>query len=155
MPVAIMPGLLVSVVAAGRNELVQQVWKITLQTAFVFNRPDGCCASHIENVNHSGLDARGSDNLRNAWSEIVHVTVARGTNCNLLLMCHSVSSQGLTLEVRTRSIADFGHRVNFDSGTRTEFVRHLPKKAIRHPETSTPRVEVEGPCGSSLLTAAS
>src|SRR5215469_2356722 len=96
MAVAIMPGLLVSVVAAGRNELVQQVWKITLQTAFVFNRPDGCCASYIENINRSGLDARGTDNLRNPRSEIMHVTVARGTDCNLLLMCHSVSSQRLT-----------------------------------------------------------
>src|SRR5215467_11249786 len=120
MAVAILPGLLVSVSSAWRNEFVQDLRKITLQTAFEFNCPNGCCASYIENINCSGLDARGTDNLRNAWSEIVHVTVACGTNCNLLLMCHSVSSQGLTLEVRTRSIADFGHRVNFDSGTRTE-----------------------------------
>src|SRR5215468_1786471 len=96
MAVAILPGLLVSVAAAGGNELVQQFRKITLQTAFEFNRPDGCCASDIENINRSGFDARGTDNFRNPWSEIVHVTVTRGTNCNLLLMCHSVCSQRLT-----------------------------------------------------------
>src|ERR1039458_4506093 len=58
VPVAILPSLLVTVVAAGWHELVQGSWKIMLQSRLELNCSDGNRAADVENVDRAGLDAR-------------------------------------------------------------------------------------------------
>jgi len=48
MAVAIVPGLFVAVVAAGRDELIQQGGKVLEQAGFVFNGPKCGGAADVE-----------------------------------------------------------------------------------------------------------
>ena len=73
--VAIMPCLFVAVVAAGRNESVQNGGQVMLQPRLEFNRAEGACTPNIEYVNGAGLDPRGTYNPGNLLSKVVHVTV--------------------------------------------------------------------------------
>ena len=51
--VAIVPGLFVAVIAAGRDQLIQNGRHIRAQTWLEFDRTDDSGASHIEHVNNT------------------------------------------------------------------------------------------------------
>ncbi len=57
MAVAVMPCLFVPVVAAGREQFVQNSGQVLLETGFEFNGADAASAADIEDVCHSNLNA--------------------------------------------------------------------------------------------------
>lgn len=88
VPVAVMPGLLVAIGTARRDEPVQDIGQIVLQSRLELDRPNCSRAADVENVDCASLDARGSHDRRDALSEIVHVTVAFCVDYDLLLIAH-------------------------------------------------------------------
>ena len=91
MAVAIVPSLLVAVLPARRNQLIEDAGKILLQSRFKFDRADGGGAPHIENVGESSLDSRRIHDPCNLLGEIVHVPVALGSDHNLILVAHAAA----------------------------------------------------------------
>ncbi len=86
--VAIMPGLFVAVVAAGRDELVQYGGQITLQPRLELNGADRSCAPDVENIDCAGPDPGLGHHRSNLLSDVVHVTVPFCHDENLLLIAH-------------------------------------------------------------------
>ena len=58
MAVAIMPGLFVTIVAAGRDEFVQNGRQIILKPRLELNGADRSCTADVENVDCPCLDSR-------------------------------------------------------------------------------------------------
>lgn len=88
MTVAIMPGLFVAVVAAGRDQLIQNGGHVSLQPGLELNRTDRRCAAYIENVDNSSFHTRGIHDGRHLLGDVMHVPVTFGTEGNLLLIAH-------------------------------------------------------------------
>src|SRR5205809_2865103 len=86
--VAIMPRLLMTIVAAGRNELVQDGGQVMLQSWLELNRTDRRRAPDIENVDCPRLDYRTVNDGGHLLSEVVHVAVLFSGDRNLLLIAH-------------------------------------------------------------------
>src|SRR5262245_38193011 len=87
--VAIMPGLFMSVVAAGREEFVQHRGKIFLQARFKFNAADGPSAANVEDVSDARAQAGFADNPSYLIGEVEHVTMTRGLDLEFALVNHS------------------------------------------------------------------
>ena len=109
--VAIMPCLFVAVVAAGRNESVQNGGQVMLQTRLEFNRAEGACTPNIEYVDGAGLDPRGTYNPGNLLSKVVHVTVTLRRDGNLLLIGHNLASNPSTVSLRLLQPVRITHKV--------------------------------------------
>ena len=91
VPVTIMPGLLMAILAARRDQLVQDGGKIVLESRLKFDGTDRSRAPDVENVDRAGLDAGGSDNRPNLLAEIVHVSVAFCSDRDLTLIAHDLA----------------------------------------------------------------
>lgn len=88
MTVAVMPCFLVAVIAARRNEFVQNRGQIVLQTRFKLDGADRCRAADVENVDSAETNARVGHDGRDLRGEIVHITGAFAGDRNLLLTRH-------------------------------------------------------------------
>ncbi len=101
MAVAIVPGLFVAVVAAGRDELIQQGGKVLDQAGFVFNGPKCGGAADVEYVGRPGMHARVVDDLRDFIGEIVHLAMFAGIELYLFLINHDHFLAGMLVEGKT------------------------------------------------------
>ena len=86
--VAIVPGLLVAVVAAGREQLVQDCGQILLQARFKFNRADGPGTANVENVCEARAQARFAHDSSHLLRKVVHLAVTRRLNLEFALINH-------------------------------------------------------------------
>ena len=88
MAVAILPRLLMAVVAAGRDQPGEERRQILLEPRFKLDRADGRGAADIENINGPGFDARRGNRASNLRSDVVHVARPGGVKRKLLLVNH-------------------------------------------------------------------
>ena len=86
--VAIMPGLLVAVITAGRNELVQNCRQILLQARLEFNRTQRGRTPYVEDMRQPSFDSRRAYDRGQLFGEVMHVPVAFGAERDLLLIGH-------------------------------------------------------------------
>ena len=73
MAIPVVPHLLVTVMAAGRDQAVEQFGQIPLQPRFVLDRPDGRRASHIEDMGDSRPDPTPPNDLGHLSGNVVQV----------------------------------------------------------------------------------
>ena len=90
MAVAIVPGLLVAVLAARRDQMIEQLWQIALQSWFKLDGPNGACAADIEYVGRADLNTAFGHNQGDAVGDILHVPMAYRFDIKLLLSDHEV-----------------------------------------------------------------
>jgi len=88
VPVAIVPRLLMSIVAAGWNQLVEDRRQIMLQARLKLNGADRGSTADIENVDRPGFDARLGYDRSDLVGEVMHRTGTLGLKGNLLLIGH-------------------------------------------------------------------
>src|SRR5262249_1633518 len=88
MAVAIMPRLLVAVVAAGRDQLIQNRRQVLPKSGLELNGTDRRRAADGENVNGPGFDTRGTHDRCHSLGKVLHVAVTFGVDGNLLLIAH-------------------------------------------------------------------
>ena len=91
MAVAVVPGLLVSVIAARREQLVQHRRQVPFQAGLEFDGPHRRSAADIEDMNETAAHFGVGDNPGNLTGEVVHVAVAGGLNLNFTLVEHAAS----------------------------------------------------------------
>ena len=90
MPVPVVPRLLMTVVAAGRNELVQNGGQVMLQSWLELNRTDRRRAPDIENVDCPRLDSGGVHDRGQLLGQVVDIAVSLSGDRNLLLIAHEL-----------------------------------------------------------------
>src|ERR1700675_4176045 len=90
MPVAVMPRLLMTLVAAGRNELVQNGGEVVSQSRLELNGADGGRAAAVENVDCPRLNSRSVHDRSNLLGEVEHVAVPLSGDRNLSLIAHKL-----------------------------------------------------------------
>src|SRR5215469_754745 len=78
MAVAVVPGLFVAIVAARRDQFVQDGRHVCAQPWLEFNGANRGGASHVEYVDDPRPDAGIRDSLGDLISEVVHVPMASG-----------------------------------------------------------------------------
>jgi hypothetical protein len=78
MAIAVVPGLLVAVILAGRHESVQQLGQISFQSRLKFNRPDRCSASYNEDMCDATTHARLLHDESDILSDIAHASMPTG-----------------------------------------------------------------------------
>src|SRR5438552_4910709 len=88
MTIAIVPGLFVAVVAAGRNQLIQNGRHVSLQPGLELNRTDRRCAADVEDIGNSSFDTRGVHDGGHLLGDVFHVPVTFGIQRNLVLKAH-------------------------------------------------------------------
>ena len=76
MAVAVVPGLLVAIVAAGRDEFIENRRHVRAQTWFKFNRANRGGATHIEYVRDPRPNAGMGDSRGYVIGEVMHIPVA-------------------------------------------------------------------------------
>ena len=102
--VAIVPGAFVPIVAAGRNQLIQNDGQVALQPRLKFNCSQGARAPDMEDVDGAGSNPRIAHRRRDPVREVVHVAMTLGRESDLLLMNHSQFYRG-TAAFRISAIA--------------------------------------------------
>lgn len=85
MAVAVVPGLLVAIVAAGRDEFIENRGHVRAQTWFKFNRANRGGASQVEYVRDPRPHAGMGDSRRDLIGEVVHISVAPGRDRKVVL----------------------------------------------------------------------
>jgi len=88
MAVAVMPGLFVAVVAAGRNQLIQNGRHVSLQPGLELNRTDRRGAADVEDIGNSSFDTRGVHDGGHLLGDVFHVPVTFSIQRNLVLKAH-------------------------------------------------------------------
>src|SRR5207244_1733929 len=83
--VAVMPSLLMAIVAAGREQLVEHGRQVLLETRLEFDGTDGGGAADVEYMNHAGEDARLGNNSGHVLGQVVHLAMAGGLEVDLML----------------------------------------------------------------------
>src|SRR2546421_105426 len=78
--VAVMPGLLVAVLAGRRQQAVKFGRQVAKQAWLKFDGPHRCRAAHIEDVDNPDTDFRPPDDVRHCLGQIMHVPVAARRN---------------------------------------------------------------------------
>ena len=76
MAVAVVPGLLVAVVAARRDQPVEHFGQVALEARLELDRADRRRAAHAEHLHDARLDARAPDDGGNLVGDLGHVPVA-------------------------------------------------------------------------------
>ena len=94
MAVAIVPGPFVSVVAAGRDEFVQQVGQVFEQARFVFDGAQRAGAADVEHVRRARAHAGVVDNSRHVRRQVVQLPVSFGFQQDLFLVDHALLLRG-------------------------------------------------------------
>lgn len=87
--IAIMPGLFVAVVAAWRDELVEDFGKIAFESRLEFDCADRSSAADGEDMDKTGADAGSGSNGVDFFGEVVHVSMAACREEDLLLVSHA------------------------------------------------------------------
>ena len=87
--IAIVPGLLMAIVAAGREQLVQGRRQVLLQTGFELDGADGARAANIENVRYPATYVGRVDDLLEVVRQVVHLAMTGSLEMNLSLVYHS------------------------------------------------------------------
>jgi len=88
MAVAVVPGLFVAQVAAGRNEPVEHLGYVALQPRLKFHHADRRRAADGKDLRHARRDARGGHRPADLLGDVVHIAMAAGLQGELLLMDH-------------------------------------------------------------------
>ncbi len=91
--ISISPGSLMSIVAAGRHQSIEDFGQVLLQPRFEFNRADSARAAHVENVRRSGPDAALSYDRRHLAGQVLQMSVARSRNRDSFLKDHAGTRQ--------------------------------------------------------------
>ncbi len=78
MAVAIVPCLLMTIIAAGRDQLIQDGWHVGAQPGFKFNGADRGRASHVEYVDDSGHHSGLAYRCGHLIGDVMHVAMALG-----------------------------------------------------------------------------
>jgi hypothetical protein len=78
MAVAIVPCLLMTIIAAGRDQFIQDGWHVGAQPGFKFNGADRGCASRVEYVDDSGHHAGLAYRCGHLIGDVMHVAMALG-----------------------------------------------------------------------------
>src|SRR5208337_18478 len=94
MAVAVVPGLFVPVVAAGRNEFVQQVGQVFEQTRFVFDGAQRARAADVEHVRRARAHAGIVNNLGHVRRQVMQLPVSPGFQQDLFLVNHVLLLRG-------------------------------------------------------------
>ncbi len=92
VPITVVPGLLVTIIAAGRNEFVENARQVALQSRLEFNCPHGSSAADIEHVHSAGSNTRCSSEACDLLGQILHVAVSARVDSHVLLKCHVLPS---------------------------------------------------------------
>ena len=74
--VAVMPGLFVAVVAAGRNELVEDFREIALEAGLKLDGADRSGATNGEDMDETDANAGAGGDGDDFFGEVVHVSMA-------------------------------------------------------------------------------
>ena len=88
MSVAVVPGLFVAVVAAGRDEFVENLRKVALEAGLELDCAYGSGAADGEDMDEASTDSRCCGDGGDLFGEVVHVSVAGGGEGDLLLVRH-------------------------------------------------------------------
>ena len=80
MAIAVMPHLLMAVVAAGRDQLVEDGRQVLLEPGLKFDGPNRPRTAYIEHVDGPGFDARRGNGGSDLSCDVVKVAVTGGTN---------------------------------------------------------------------------
>src|SRR4051812_38622912 len=94
MTVAVVPGLLVMVVAARWEEAVERLRQVLAQARLELDHADRGRAADVEDVNDAGADRRFGNASRHLCRQIVHVAGACCRDGELFLKRHDVYSSG-------------------------------------------------------------
>ena len=84
-----MPGLFVAVFTIWRQELVQHAGQVLLKAGLELDRADGSSAANVEHVYGADSNARGTYDLIDLVSQIVHLFMPGGPKMNFSLVDHS------------------------------------------------------------------
>src|SRR5438093_448423 len=95
--VAVVPGLLVAVAPARRNEAIEQIGQVLLEPRLEFDGGHGGRAADAEDMRDAGADAGAADERAHLLGEVVHVAVSLRRQLKLLLEDHNLSFP-LTME---------------------------------------------------------
>jgi len=106
MAVAVVPGLFVAIVAARRDQFVQDGRHVGAQAWLEFNGADRGSASHVEYVHDPGPDAGMGDSRGDLIRQVMHVPMASGSNRNLVLKACFRWSWHVYLRSRVREFQD-------------------------------------------------
>src|SRR5688572_23188082 len=88
--VAVVPGLLVSVSAAGRDEPLEQLRQVPLQSRLELDRTNRGRAADIEDLNRSRLNAARLNDRAYVVRQVVHRACPARFNGDSLLVNHKV-----------------------------------------------------------------
>ena len=92
MGIAVMPGFLVSVMAAGRHQLVKDLGQIALEPRLVLDGADGPRTSNHMNIHKPGLDTGITHETSNIVGQVVHIAVSTGGQAKgFLIDRHSIT----------------------------------------------------------------
>src|SRR5262249_55966846 len=94
MAVAVVPGLLVAVSPARRQQLIEHLRQVLLEAGLELDGADRRRAADGEDVADAGLHPRAGDDAAHVLGEVVPVAVARRPEGDLLLNDHGRLSQG-------------------------------------------------------------
>lgn len=86
MPIAIVPGLLVTVCPTGGDETIEHLGNIPLQSRFVLHHADGTRTPDVEHLYRTGLNARLLDNRCYLIRYIMHVLMPMRFDLDFLLI---------------------------------------------------------------------
>ena len=137
MSVAVMPRLLMTVIAAGRNEIVQNGRQVMLQSWFELNRTDRRRAPNIENVDRPRLDSGGVHDRGHLLGEVVDIAVPFRGDRKLLLIAHELeppkifpcAMQSLNIHGRWHAKESAESRTMFADFFEVEIIKaHLKRK---------------------------
>src|SRR6185369_3774439 len=98
MRVAIMPGLLVAIVTAGRNEFVQYGRQVALQTRLELDRAHSSLTTDIKNMYKPSFDSGRCNDSGDLLGKVLQVSMSLGREEDLLLMGHLVDLKYLLIE---------------------------------------------------------
>ena len=89
--IAVMPSLLVAIVAARWNELVEDFRHVPLEAGFELDRANGTGGAYIEYVGRACLDTGIPDDGRNFRRNVLHVAVPGGVEIDFVLIGHCIN----------------------------------------------------------------
>src|SRR5579859_4670723 len=86
--VAVVPGLFMTIGAAGRDQLVENGGHVLLKSGLELNRSEGGGASDVEHIHDPSGNSGGIHGRRDLTGDVMHISVSFGMQRNLVLKAH-------------------------------------------------------------------
>ena len=118
MAVAIVPRLFVSVIAARRDEFVQQVGQVFHQARFEFDGADCAGAADVEYVRRARAHAGVMDDLRHVRRQVVHLPVTARFQQDLFLVNHALFLRATKTERKSDLETNAGKTTKYTKDTK-------------------------------------